>query len=404
MFADKAATWEVNPQWDPGHPFFKDYPWVVIEDLNVRVPEIYARHFRRDPVDAQTKYMAQPPPQQDGFFEIPLKLTQAVNRDLPPAVVTKGTSIRHQTLANGDLREMPFVRLDVASLPLPVPEAKYYMHGDPGLVNDAFAVCVCHDVPGEFIWVVDDEGEQTKAKKIVVDFVLAWEPRPNTPVDLINVQDVMLLLAQTYGIRRVTFDRWNSATSIQWLIERGVYAEDLNFSLPQQLQMYRNLKMLVYNSMLELPDDAELLNELLFLRLEGNRLTHNAYGKDRADAVAAAVWEATGRRRSAVEELVAQTLGEYVPGAAPGNSYVIVSQTLGRVSHVQAIDSTASARSSGSSPRPRTTTSPRVTRVASLFIEIRPTALPQKAGNGSLWSFSEPCCPTGVRHHMISRC
>lgn len=364
MFADKAATWEVNPQWDPDHPFFKDYPWVVIPDLNVRVPEIYAKHFQRDPVDAQTKYMAQPPPQEDGFFEIPLKLMQAVDHQRSSQVVfTKGTSTRHQALANGEDREMHFVRLDIVSLPLPVPDAKYSMHGDPGLTNDAFAVCVCHDVPGEFIWVVDDEGEQTKAKKIVVDFVLAWEPRPNTPVDLINVQDVMFLLAQTYGIRRVTFDRWNSATSIQWLIDRGIYADDLSFSQAQQLQLYRNLKMLVYNSMLELPNDEDMLNDLLFLRLNGNQVTHDVYGKDRADAVAAAAWEATGRQHSAVQELVAQTLGEYAPGAVP----VVF----------------------------------RHNRPAQFLPEIRPLVLPRNGGNGSVWSFSEPCRPVRTRDRLI---
>ena len=40
MYGDKGATWDINPQYDPTHPLFKDFPWVVIDDLNVRIPRL----------------------------------------------------------------------------------------------------------------------------------------------------------------------------------------------------------------------------------------------------------------------------------------------------------------------------------------------------------------------------
>ena len=43
-------------------------------------------------------------------------------------------------------------------------------------MNDAFSVCVCHTLPEEK-WVVDLEtGIERKLRKVVVDFVLNWEP------------------------------------------------------------------------------------------------------------------------------------------------------------------------------------------------------------------------------------
>src|SRR5688572_15699913 len=41
IYGDRAATWEVAPQWDPTHPYYNPASdeFVVIEDLNVRVPK-----------------------------------------------------------------------------------------------------------------------------------------------------------------------------------------------------------------------------------------------------------------------------------------------------------------------------------------------------------------------------
>jgi len=87
------------------------------------------------------------------------------------------------------------------------------MHGDPGLVHDAFSICVCHTLP-DVKYVVDGDGYEKQLQRVVVDFVLNWEPTSETPVDLTNVDEVVEAVATYYGIQRITFDRWNSAPSI----------------------------------------------------------------------------------------------------------------------------------------------------------------------------------------------
>ncbi|MEP7214629.1 MAG: hypothetical protein ABI782_00155 [Anaerolineaceae bacterium] len=46
------------------------------------------------------------------------------------------------------------------------------------------------------------------------------------------------------------------------------------------------------------------------MNVAGNRITHDTYGKDRADALAAASWAATERALSVIRQLVQDMIGE----------------------------------------------------------------------------------------------
>ncbi|MCL4231862.1 MAG: hypothetical protein KJ053_09785 [Dehalococcoidia bacterium] len=220
-----------------------------------------------------------------------------MNRDLPSLVAT----LQVFTRTNGP-QVHRFATSIIAQLLPYGPEFQYHMHGDPGLKNDAFSVCVCHSV-GEGKWVFDAvSGQEREVAKVVVDGVISWEPRPLAPVDLLNVDDVVLQLVRYYGIRRVTFDRWNSAGSIQKLIQAGILAEDMSFSRSQQYDMYRNLRMLVYNDLFVMPPDEDVVNELIYLKDVEGKIDHDLYVKDRSDGVGRE-WhfaERSGRRQRLV--------------------------------------------------------------------------------------------------------
>ena len=55
MYGDRGATWDVNPQYDPTHPLFKDFPWVTIEALNIRIPKPFVEEFLKDPTDCKSE-------------------------------------------------------------------------------------------------------------------------------------------------------------------------------------------------------------------------------------------------------------------------------------------------------------------------------------------------------------
>ena len=183
-----------------------------------------------------------------------------------------------------------------------------FLHGDPGLTNDAFTLCLCHRLP-RVKTLIDADGTEKTYNHVVVDFVLGWKPRPEVPVDLLNIEETILKIADIYNVSVITYDRWNSAESIQRLFAAGILSYDQSFSQSQQLAMYRNLKLLIYNDLIELPQNLEMLRELKLLKLKNDKIPHDVAGKDRADAVAAAVWAATGEGETEVQRLVRETLG-----------------------------------------------------------------------------------------------
>ena len=255
IYGDRGCTWEINPRWEKGHPMYQAHSdqWVIIEDLNVRVPKEFEEDFTTDGTDAMTRYMAQPPLTEGGFFENPVTIKEAVNRDLQPIIAEVG--LREQELEHGGTRR--YVTRTIISLPPVVEGAEYFMHGDPGLKQDAFCLAVAHTLP-ESKTVNETATKTVDIKRTVVDFVLPWTPRTNRPVDLLNVDDVILQLCRHYNIRQVTFDRWNSANSIQKIVAEGIDAEDMSFSNPEQLAMYRFLRLSFYNDMIELaPGDED---------------------------------------------------------------------------------------------------------------------------------------------------
>jgi hypothetical protein len=323
VFGDRAATWEVHPRYELietelegeehfylkslgyklertegdiaflRHPMYQPFSddWVIIEDLNVRVPVEFQEDFESEGVDAMTKFMAQPPLTEGGFFENPHTITEAINRDLPPLITTIGQ--REEFLAKDGIKRT-YVTHTIEQYPPVIQGATYFMHGDPGLKKDSFSLAMCHTMPESKV-IDEGKGAMVEIRRTIVDFLITWEPRPNRPVDLLNVDEVMQDLVRHYDVRRVTFDRWNSAHSIQALVKMGVDAEDMAFSNAEQMSMYRFARLLFYNNMIELPYDEALQNELKFLKEKNGKIEHDLYGKDRADAVVAAAWNASGR-------------------------------------------------------------------------------------------------------------
>lgn len=52
-------------------------------------------------------------------------------------------------------------------------------------------------------------------------------------------------------------------------------AEDNSFSSTEQFTIYRSLKMLACNNLLQVPGNEELVKERIFLKIENNRITRS---------------------------------------------------------------------------------------------------------------------------------
>lgn len=252
VYGMRGATWEIRPD---------------------RTIADFAADYERNPEEARAKYECLPPAAVNAFFTMPEKIDAAMRGDAlvewePTSISIKGQAYRAVNL--------------VATKP-PPKGAAYWVHGDAGLTGDSYGLAFA----------------RADGPLRIVDAVIEWRPRPGEPVFFPDVERVIMeLRARGFTILGVTFDRWNSAETIQRLGAAGLFAEALTFTNPQQLELFENLKTLAYTDRLVLPRAGpaaeRLRHELRRLQLlRGIKVDHpKGEGKDLADSVAAACFRA----------------------------------------------------------------------------------------------------------------
>jgi hypothetical protein len=167
-------------------------------------------------------------------------------------------------------------------------------HLDPAVVNDAYAVAIGHAEKK------DIEGS-SGGTIVVIDALIAWQPSAYTNVSITNVQDVLLTINGKRPLRKITADHHNSWETLERFRFYGIKSESLYFSQKLQLEMYENLRLLMHEGRLILPNDSPyrnlLLDELVRIQLiKGKKIDHpRDCTKDLADSVAGVAWQLTGK-------------------------------------------------------------------------------------------------------------
>lgn len=177
-----------------------------------------------------------------------------------------------------------------------VTPADYFsvVHLDPSVVNDAYALAIGHAEtrPSDFY---------SDPTVVIVDGLIAWKPEPSTAVSITNVQEVLFKIHQARPISKVTADHHNSWETLERFRMYGIKSESMYFSQKLQLEMYENLRLLLHEQRLILPNNSvfrnTLLDEMVRIQLEkGRKITHPQHsGKDLCDAVAGVAWVLTGK-------------------------------------------------------------------------------------------------------------
>lgn len=279
------TTWEVNERT-------RNEPRVKIRDREV--PVSLVQDFEEDYEEALGRYCCEPPMAREAFFRYPEHLWEAVATGQAPAIEWEPIEIPRER-GDGSVRKLRGVRITKArKLPK---GTKLYMHGDPGLVKDSFALALGYAVEATIMVTVPagevlNTGELLLRKlkpedpiewerdviRTVIVALIVWRPDPRRglQVDLQNVQDVILELRNTYpsighwpAKRRgdtgkrptVTFDHWNSAETIQRLEAKRVNVKDEMWSRDFQVDIYRNARSCFYNGLVELPDTPSVVSK-----------------------------------------------------------------------------------------------------------------------------------------------
>lgn len=145
---------------------------------------------------------------------------------------------------------------------LPVPNVEYVIGVDIGITNDRTAICVCHAEK-------QPEAEDSRGVPLImVDRLLTRSGTPDTPVDLMEVEELVHHLARTFNHAKVVIDPTEAIQMAQRLrTHRGVQVEEFRFSSASVGELATTLYLLLRAHSLALPDDEGLLNELLNVRL-----------------------------------------------------------------------------------------------------------------------------------------
>jgi len=252
IFALKRPTWEINPL-------------VTLDSLMAA--------FYDDPTDSLSRFACMPPDAIDAFFKDRSKIEKAFSA---------------QSTLNDDYS----FRTDF----IPNPQKNYYVHVDLARVHDHAAVAMAHVEKWEQRNI---GGKLTEpAPVIILDQVRYWTPSKTKNVDFTEIREYILSLKRRgFNIRLVTFDRWESHDTMEYLRERGLRSERLSVAKKH----YEDFAMVVAEERLVGPNkvigtkEKDLhINELLQLRIMKNdKVDHPRKGsKDLADAMCGAIYNA----------------------------------------------------------------------------------------------------------------
>lgn len=164
------------------------------------------------------------------------------------------------------------------------PGIVYFAHLDPAISSHNYALCVVHK--HVFLNKSNASGAFVDFH-LVVDHIKLWTPSKGKPINIDEVDDYMLWLNTRYHLGLVTYDQWNSQSSINKLRKCGIPAQETRFSKPYKIQIYDELHKLVTHEKLKIPHHKILKDEMLNLQRKfmpsGYRIYPKTEGEVRTD-------------------------------------------------------------------------------------------------------------------------
>lgn len=267
VWALKRPSWEVNP---------------------TKAIEEYMRDFYENHDVAIARFAAMPMDSEGGVFRDPKKVDESfsgVNMIVPTTGIW-----------------LPGFKPD--------PKKVYYVHADLAQKVDRAAVAIAHVDR----WTSRKIGNDitAPAPEVVVDAVRYWTPTKERIIDLAEVREFILSLTNMgFSLGLVTVDRWAGGVDVlQYLKSRGIRTDVLSVGNEE----YMHLAGAVDENRIKGPDDSILKSELLQLRIFPNgKIDHpRSGGKDLADSVAGAVYNAASlTKQSADQQIEIRSLSDF---------------------------------------------------------------------------------------------
>jgi len=93
-----------------------------------------------------------------------------------------------------------------------------------------------------------------KIKLFVVDHMKAWQPLAKSAISILEVDQYITNLAKRFRFAMVSYDNWNSESSVQMLRRKGIPVKKTPFRKQYKMLIYDNLHDLFVNNQIALPN------------------------------------------------------------------------------------------------------------------------------------------------------
>ena len=248
IFARRKMFWESKPS------YCFSGNWIDFEGY--KIPAEFETEAKRNPEAFKRDYMALPSLALEPYF----KQFNLVEAAIDPQQCNP-------------LTEDGKIKIDFRGKPGKL----YYMHIDLSLTTDATGIAMCH----------------MESKVLIIDLMMRIKAPQGREIDLAEIKGIVYGLKKMgFDIAKVTYDSFQSASSIQELQKQGFNAERL--SVDKDLSCYETLKEGFYTGKVKMYLYQPLMDELRRLELkDGKKVDHpqtQGGSKDCADAIAGAVY------------------------------------------------------------------------------------------------------------------
>jgi hypothetical protein len=136
----------------------------------------------------------------------------------------------------------------------------YFCHLDPATSSHNYALVVCHREQ----YIKKNTGKSDF--KVVIDHIKFWQPSKDKPIVNEEIEAYIKNLSRRFYFSQVSFDQWNSASSIRALQAVGIPAKLTRFTKRHKIIIYDYLYDLASSGRLHMPHHELLKNEMLYLQ------------------------------------------------------------------------------------------------------------------------------------------
>lgn len=187
------------------------------------------------------------------------------------------------------------------------PGAPRFIHIDIGLTEDGLGFAMGHPAGTVRNSRVNEDGTISEVPNpvVIMDLMLRIVPPPGSEIDLSKVRSFIVYLSKLFRIVRLTFDRFQSADSIQIMTKLGFEAGHL--SVDRDDEAYVGLRSALFDRRLIYYEYAPFIDEVLDLERDAKerkvdhpvRSSKGGRGsKDVSDAVAGVLWHCVNDKRA----------------------------------------------------------------------------------------------------------